>query len=83
MLHIESIVSRSRLYALLKDPHVHHGLHQLPWGCPGSVHPQSAETRIQASGPLALVVPPGVAHAFRFAPHTEGYVLTFDASVLA
>ena len=83
MLHIESIVSRSRLYDWEIDAHVHHGLHQLLWVWQGSVHAQLDETRIQASGPLALVVPTGVAHAFRFAPHTEGYVLTFDASVLA
>lgn len=83
MLHIESIVSRSRLYDWEIDAHVHHGLHQLLWVWQGSVHALLDETRIQGTGPLALVVPPGVAHAFRFAPHTEGYVLTFDASVLA
>ena len=32
---------------------------------------------------VALLIPPGVAHAFRFTPNTEGYVLTFDAALLA
>ena len=83
LLHIESIISRSRLYDWEIDAHVHHGLHQVLWVWQGSVHALLDETRIQSDGPLALVVPPGVAHAFRFAPHTEGYVLTFDASLLA
>lgn len=82
MLHIESIDSRSRLYDWEIDAHIHHGLHQLLWLRHGSVHALLDETRIAASGPVALVIPPGVAHAFRFARHTQGYVFTFDAALL-
>lgn len=83
MLHIESIDSRSRLYDWEIDAHVHHGLHQILWLRHGSVQALLDETRIAASGPVALVIPPGVAHAFRFARHTQGYVFTFDAALLA
>ena len=83
MLHIESIVSRSRMYDWEIDAHIHHGLHQVLWVWQGSVHALLDEARMQAAGPVALLIPPGVAHAFRFAPNTEGYVLTFDAALLA
>ena len=83
MLHIESIVSRSRMYDWEIDAHLHHGLHQVLWVWQGSVHALLDEARMQAAGPVALLIPPGVAHAFRFAPNTEGYVLTFDAALLA
>ncbi len=83
MLHIESIDSRSRLYNWEIDVHVHHGLHQLLWLRLGSVDALLDETRIEASGPVALAIPPGVAHAFRFARHTQGYVFTFDSALLA
>lgn len=83
MLHIESIVSRSRLYDWEIDAHIHQGLHQVLWVWHGSVSAQLDEARVQADGPVALLIPPGVAHAFRFSPHTEGYVLTFDATLLA
>lgn len=83
MLHVESIDSRSSLYDWEIDAHVHHGLHQLIWLIQGSVHALLDDLWADASGPVALVIPPGVAHAFRFAPHTVGYVLTFDAAMLA
>lgn len=83
MLHVESIDSRSRLYDWEIDAHVHHGLHQLIWLQQGRVHALLDESHSDASGPVALAIPPGVAHAFRFAPHTVGHVLTFDAALLA
>jgi len=83
MLHIESIDSRSRLYDWEIDAHVHHGLHQILWLYSGSVYALLDETRIDANGPVALAIPPGVAHAFRFAPDTLGHVFTFDAALLA
>src|SRR5574344_1890601 len=70
MLHIESIVSRSRMYAWEIDAHLHHGLHQVLWVWQGSVHALLDGTRMQAAGPVALLIPPGVAHAFRFTPTT-------------
>lgn len=83
LLHIESIDSRSRLYNWEIGAHVHQGLHQLLWLRAGSVDAMLDETRSRSEGPAALVIPPGVAHAFRFSRDCDGYVLTVDASALA
>lgn len=83
LLHIESIQARSRLYRWEIDSHVHHGLHQVVWLQSGPVAALLDESRHQASGPLALVIPPGVAHAFRFSAASDGEVLTFDARLLS
>ncbi len=83
MLHVESIASRSRLYDWEIDAHVHHGLHQLLWLRAGPVQARLDESRTDAEGPLAIAIPPSVAHAFRFTPQTDGMVLTLDARRLA
>jgi AraC family transcriptional activator of pobA len=83
MLHVESIASRSRLYDWEIDAHVHHGLHQLLWLHAGPVQVRLDESRTDAEGPLAITIPPSVAHAFRFTPQTDGMVLTLDARRLA
>lgn len=83
MLHVESIASRSRLYDWEIDSHVHHGLHQLLWLRAGPVQARLDESRTEAEGPLAIAIPPAVAHAFRFTPQTDGIVLTLDARRLA
>lgn len=83
LLHIEPIHSRSRLYNWEIDAHVHQGLHQVLWLQSGQVTAMLDETSIQAEGPTALVIPPGVAHAFRFSPGCEGFVLTLNAGLLA
>ncbi len=81
-LHIEKVEARSRLYQWEIVPHIHHGLYQVLW-----VHRGAAEVVLdgrqqQASGPAAIVIPPGVVHGFRFAPDTDGLVLTFSAHFL-
>jgi AraC family transcriptional regulator, transcriptional activator of pobA len=83
LLHIEPIQARSRLYRWEIDPHVHHGLHQVLWLAAGPVQSMLDESRAQGQGPLAIVIPPGVAHAFRFSPQSDGHVLTVDARLLA
>jgi AraC family transcriptional regulator, transcriptional activator of pobA len=82
-LHVESIESRSRLYDWEIESHVHHGLHQIVWLRSGPVQALLDESRSEAEGPVALVIPPSVAHAFRFSPRTDGLVLTLDARRLA
>lgn len=82
-LHIESIDSRSRLYDWEIDAHVHQGLHQVLWLHAGEVDAVLDESRRTAPGPAVVVIPPGVAHAFRFSRGSDGFVLTFDAAVLA
>lgn len=83
VLHIESIDSRSRLYDWEIDAHVHQGLHQVLWLRTGRAAAMLDETRISAQGPCALVIPPGVAHAFSFSPGSEGHVFTVNATRLA
>lgn len=78
-LHVESIESRSRLYDWEIDSHVHHGLHQVVWLRSGPVSALLDESRSEAEGPLAITIPPAVAHAFRFSPRCDGLVLTLDA----
>lgn len=83
MLHVESIDSRSRLYDWEIDAHTHQGLHQVLWLARGRVAAMLDESRVDAAGPLLLAIPAGVAHAFRFTPGTEGFVLTVNAARLA
>lgn len=82
LLHVESIETRSRLYRWAIDSHLHHGLHQLVWLASGPVSAVLDESRADASGPLAIAIPPGVAHGFRFTPASDGHVLTFDPRLL-
>jgi AraC family transcriptional activator of pobA len=62
---------------------MHQGLHQVLWLRRGHVDAMLDESRVVNDGPVALVIPPGVAHAFRFAPHSDGFVLTVNAPLLA
>ncbi len=79
MLHLETIASRSQRYRWEIDAHVHRGLHQLLWLERGSAQVALDSERQRCVGPAVIVIPPGVVHAFRFAPHTEGCVLTLSA----
>ncbi|MDD0838436.1 helix-turn-helix domain-containing protein [Curvibacter sp. HBC61] len=83
LLHIESIESRSRLYDWEIDAHVHQGLHQVLWLRSGRVEAVLDESRSLCEGPAALLIPPGVAHAFRFSSDSDGHVLTVNAHLLA
>jgi len=82
MLHIEEVQSRSRLYHWEIEPHVHHGLYQVLWVQTGAAEVVLDEWREAVQGPAAIVVPPGVVHGFRFAPGTDGLVLTLSARFL-
>ena len=76
LLHIESIVSRSRLHDWEIDAHVHQGLHQVLWLRAGRVQAMLDESRVEAAGPLLLAIPPGTAHAFRFTPTSSARART-------
>jgi AraC family transcriptional activator of pobA len=82
MLHIEEVQSRSRLYHWEIEPHVHQGLYQVLWLQQGAAEVELDEWREKVVGPAAIVVPPGVVHGFRFAPETDGLVLTLSARFL-
>jgi AraC family transcriptional activator of pobA len=80
---VEAIQTRSRLYHGEIAPHLHHGLYQVLWVASGPVQSVLDASRSSGQGPLAVVVPPGVAHAFQFSEASDGHVLTFDARLLA
>jgi AraC family transcriptional activator of pobA len=81
-LHIETIAARSALNGWRIGAHVHRGLHQVLWIASGSVAAALGPERAEGEGPLAVVMPPGVAHGFVFSADTQGYVLTFDPRAL-
>jgi len=78
LLHIEPIASRSRLYQWEIDAHVHRGLYQVVWVQRGRAEVHLDEQHERCEAPAAIVIPPGVVHAFRFAPETDGVVLTMS-----
>lgn len=82
LLHIEAVESRSRLYHWEISPHVHQGLYQVLWLQQGAAEVALDEWVQRVQGPAAIVVPPGVVHGFRFAPGTDGLVLTLSARFL-
>jgi len=81
-LHVEDVQSRSERYLWEIEPHVHHGLYQVLWLQQGSAEVLLDEHRSSVQAFAALVVPPGVVHGFRFAPGTDGTVLTVSAPFL-
>jgi AraC family transcriptional activator of pobA len=83
LLHVEAIQTRSRLYQWEIGSHLHQGLHQVVFVQRGPVQSLLDESRAASQGPLAITLPAGVAHAFRFSAASDGHVLTFDARSLA
>ena len=78
-LHIEEVQSRSRLYHWEIQPHLHQGLHQALWLFRGQAEVVIDERRERVEGPAAILIPPGIVHGFRFAPETDGLVLSLSA----
>ena len=79
LLHIEEVQSRSRLYQWEIQPHTHQGLYPVLWLWRGQAEVLLDEQRAEVQAPAAIVLPPTVVHGFRFAPETDGRVLTLSA----
>jgi AraC family transcriptional activator of pobA len=79
LLHIEAVQTRSRLYDWEIDAHVHAGLYQVVCVTDGAARVSLDGAVREVRGPAVIAIPPGVVHAFRFAPDTDGQVLTFSA----
>lgn len=75
-LHIEDIQERSRLYRWDINAHLHGNLYQLVCVLSGPVEVDLDAAQHIPTAPVVVIVPSGTVHAFRFAPETEGYVLT-------
>ena len=79
VLHVESIQSRSSRHAWEIEAHVHRGLHQIVWLASGPGEVILDESRTDCTGPMAVVIPPGVVHAFRHSPPSSRP--TFEATL--
>ena len=82
-LHIEEISTRSAARNWQIDTHTHEGMLQLLFVFSGSARVQLDSDEREYESAIAVIIPPGVIHAFKFASQTRGYVLTLDASGLA
>ncbi|HEX7418124.1 MAG TPA: hypothetical protein VF315_08730, partial [Steroidobacteraceae bacterium] len=78
LLHVEDIQSRSRLHRWEIDAHVHDQLCQIVCVLSGAVESGLDEEHAARQGPVAISIPAGVVHSFRFSPETLGYVLTLS-----
>jgi AraC family transcriptional activator of pobA len=81
--HVETIPSRAALVGWEFPAHRHARLHQVLWIETGGgvAH---LDGREYALGPgVAVNVPLGCVHAYKFKPHTDGYVLTLTTEMCA
>jgi len=76
VLHCETIAARSVLHGWELAPHRHLRLHQLLLIESGSGSAQLDGDRQALFAGALINVPPGHVHAFRFQPHTQGWVTT-------
>ncbi|MDH0867359.1 helix-turn-helix domain-containing protein [Mitsuaria sp. GD03876] len=81
-LHLESIADRSRLHNWEIQPHRHGALVQLLLIERGRVTVRMDETECVLRAPALVWVPALAVHGFRFAPETEGLVVTLDQARL-
>jgi AraC family transcriptional activator of pobA len=77
-LHLESIADRSRLHNWEIQPHRHGALVQLLLIERGRVTVRMDEEERVLRAPALVWVPALAVHGFRFAPETEGLVVTLD-----
>ena len=82
-IHVEDIRSRSERYRWEISEHRHHGLFQFLLLSEGAADVALERQSRHVQAPCAIAVPSGVAHAFRFAEGTQGFVLTIEESTLA
>lgn len=81
-LHVETITARSAMYDWRIRSHRHGDLHQFFFIVAGG-GTAIIDGAAHGLGPgTAIALPPLVVHAFDFAPHTDGYVVSVPAAVL-
>jgi AraC family transcriptional activator of pobA len=83
-IHVETIASRSSLHDWLIRAHRHRNLFQILLIESGGGEMTHEAATIPFSAPSAILVPPTVAHGFRFRPEvTDGWVVSFTEDVAA
>ncbi|ADZ92767.1 helix-turn-helix domain-containing protein [Marinomonas mediterranea] len=81
-LHIEDIESRSSDLGWKIDAHRHGNLFQILILKSGDAKVQLDDKTRRLLGKWAIIVPAGCVHSFRFAPETDGKVLSIAAPLL-
>ena len=81
-VHIEPISDRSSLYEWTISPHSHPGIFQLLLVTEGEGTLADGESDVPLAPGMAALVPGGVVHAFRFAPNSQGWVLSVADALL-
>lgn len=76
--HIETIAERSALHDWTIAPHRHDRVVQILMVRDGQAEVTLDGALFVLDAPAFIVVPTGVVHGFRFAPHTAGHVLTLS-----
>ncbi|WP_295633516.1 helix-turn-helix domain-containing protein [Novosphingobium sp.] len=77
--HIETIAARSSLHDWEIAPHRHADFVQILLVESGQADIALDGTQQACWAPFAVIAPPHAVHGFRFAPDTEGYVLTLSS----
>ena len=81
-VHHETIPERSARHDWNIRPHRHDRLAQIMRLGTAGVRITAGETAFENTGPLILLIPPGVVHGFRFPEHTEGDVVSLPLDQL-
>ena len=81
--HIETIASRSSLHDWEIAPHRHIDFVQILLVESGQIDVTLDGAHHACPAPLAVIAPPHVVHGFRFAPATQGFVLTLSSDFVA
>jgi len=76
-IHVETIASRSSVNDWTIRAHRHRNLFQILLIERGGGEMIYEAAKLPFTAPAAILVPAAVAHGFRFAPATEGWVMTF------
>src|SRR5207244_8594921 len=83
-IHIETIASRSSIHDWLIRAHRHRNLFQILLIERGGGEMTFEAEHLGFEAPAAILVPPTVAHGFRFQPQaTDGWVVSFTEDVAA
>lgn len=83
-IHIETIVARSSVNDWVIRAHRHRNLFQILLIAEGGGEMAFEAMNARFSAPVAILIPPAVAHGFRFEPgRTDGWVISFTEDVSA
>ena len=83
-IHVETIASRSSVHDWLIRAHRHRNLFQILLIERGGGEMTFEAATLAFTAPAAILVPPTIAHGFRFHPEvTDGFVVSFTEDVAA